>query len=288
MVFYSTNPLAPLSLSPKQNLTILEWQPPSTPATQYAHTKTLPPIGKGFTHTAAAAITPCRARVGSEMLVGETHITRNDATKERCHVYHPQYGLRSEKRFDVLTVQMPDIGATACTAHCQGQLNATFTEATDLYQGRLLAADAGSCCALCRATYGCVAFVYHRDGSARCQLKAYVTKQDQSSIANLNQCATEIRSAVSVGGVVRPTAMLDTDHCIPMHSIHANRVYAKPEGGLFSVVSAMSLADCCHKCKEHLKCRTFSFHKVLHVCSLHYASSDASSSLQYVSGVLRK
>lgn len=273
-----------------QNLTILEWQPPTAPVTQYAYTQQLPATGKGFAHSAATTITPCRARIGSEVLIGEVVIPqpRIDASRERCHVYHPTYGLRSEKRFDVLTIQMPDIGATACTAHCQGLLNVTFSDTTDVYAGRLLAADAGSCCALCRATHGCVAFVYHRDGSARCELKAYVTKEAQARVANLNQCATEILSALTVGGVVRPTAMLDTDHCIPMHSIHANRVYAKPEGGLYSIVSAMSLADCCHKCKEHLKCRTFSFHNVLQVCSLHYATSDAVSNLQYVSGVLRK
>lgn len=274
-----------------QNSSILTWRPAAAPATQYAYTRALPPRRKGLLgaySTPPTLIVPCRARVGGDVLLGEVLLptVRPDATRERCHVVHQLHGLRVEKRFDVLTVQVPDAGATACSAHCQAQLHESLPGATDLYSdGRLLANDAGSCCALCRATHGCVAFVYYMDGSGQCELKAFVTKLQQGSVADLQQCATG--HALVVGGLVREAAVLDTSHCIPMHAVHANRAYQVPEGAS-SLVAAASMAECCHQCKEHALCRTFTWHKVLHTCSLHFATSDAVPSLQHVSGVLRK
>lgn len=272
-----------------QNQTVLAWRPPSTPAAQYAYTRILPPTGRLLWGRTPTQLIPCRARIGGELLVGQVFLStrRADASGARCYVAHHLYGLRAEKRFDVLTIQVPDAGASACTAHCQAQLGEELVGSTDLYtEGRLLAADAGSCCALCRATYGCVAFVYHDDGSGRCALKASVTDTQQASVADLQQCASGQASVM--GGVVREAALVDTDHCTPLHAVHVNRAYAVSGEDNVTESAASTLADCCHRCKEHALCRTFTWHKVLHTCSLQFAAGEVVASVQHVSGRLRK
>lgn len=287
-----STPCRRLFRSNTQNSTILAWRPSNTPATQYAYARTLRSRSQGFwlLGTFAVHVVPCRARVGGDVLVGQVLLptSRTDAMRERCHVVHQLYGLRAEKRFDVLAVELPSPGATACTAPCQAQLDETLPGATDMYNGRLLTIDARSCCALCRTTHGCAAFVYHQDGSGRCELKAFVTKQQHHSVADLQQCAAGRQHALAVGGVVRAPDMLDTDHCIPTHSVMANRAYRVPPEDAALLVVAASLAECCHRCKEHTLCRTFSWHKLLHTCSLQLAASEAFSSLPHVSGVIRK
>lgn len=257
---------------------------------QYAYTRTI--------HTAAwfwrtpayhHRIVPCRARINGEVLVGQVLLpsTRQDALHQRCYIAQP-HGMRAEKRFDVLAVQVPkQHGASACTAHCQGQVDQVLAGSIDLYtDGRIVTPDAGSCCALCRATYGCAAFVHHLDGSGRCELKAHVTPQQASSVADLQHCAGGEKHAALVGGVVREAAAVDTGHCVPVHSVYNNRAYHGPMENA-TTEAAATLATCCHRCKEHSLCRTFTWHKVLHTCVLQLVVGEAVTSLQHVSGRLR-
>lgn len=142
---------------------------------------------------------------------------------------------------------------------------------------------------MCRATPGCAAFVYLTDGGSRCSLKAHVLKRHSSTPADRQACAEGGRHAASVGGVMAAPRAATTDGCITPAETHPNRVFGAPAGlGGAKTVFAATPYVCCRKCKQQLKCKTFSWNKIWQSCRLHFGASELAPQLEAISGRVRK